>query len=495
MRIALRVAPGRARRWMGGLCEGLARAGCRVELLPAAPRPLAGEVAALLALERTLVDRGRASGADLVSLALPDAAPAPDLTLDFTDEAPPAGRRLAVRFDEGAGEDALIAALLAGGSPVVRLVDETGVAVVEMRPALEAARSLSGAIEAVGSRLTMAILAFLADGRPRRLDDASRAPACARGVAAAGAATLARFARDAIARRLAFAPHWRIGWRFVEGGDALDRLSLEGPRWRVLADPGDRFYADPFALAAQGRTFLFFEDYDHRAARGAISVVEFDARGPAGPARPAIEAPHHLSYPHVFEHEGAVWMIPESSAARDIALWRCVALPHRWERAATLVADVEAGDATVFRHAGRWWMTAVVRPGAGGYSDALALWHAPALEGPWMAHPGNPVLIDARWARPAGAVLRRGDRLVRPVQDCETLYGAALGFAEITRLDEEGFAQRPLARLAPQAPRWPGTRLHTWTRAGALEAIDGDVVNPRAGALRDWFRKRAEPAA
>jgi hypothetical protein len=186
-------------------------------------------------------------------------------------------------------------------------------------------------------------------------------------------------------------------------------------------------------------------------------------------------------------------MIPESSATRDIALWRCVGLPHRWERAATLVAGVEAADATVFRHDGLWWMTAAIRPGTGGYSDALAIWHAGALEGPWTAHAGNPVLIDARWARPAGAVVARGGRLVRPVQDCETLYGAALGFCEIMRLDAEGFAQRPLARLAPEAPLWPGTRLHTWTRAGALEAIDGDAVNPRFSPARAMFERSQTP--
>ena len=493
MRIALRVAPGRARRWMAGLCADLAAAGHRVGLLRGAARPLAGDVAALLMLERVVVDRGRAAGADVVELDLPAAAPDADLTLDFTDEAPTPGRALAATFDGVAGEDALVSALLAGGAPLVRLVMESGAVVVEMRPALEAARSVSGAIEAVCSRLAMAILAFLADGRPRLPGDASRTPGAPRSVVAVGAAELARLAREAILRRLAFAPHWRIGWRVVSGGDVLDRLSLEGPRWNVLADPGDRFYADPFLLERKGRTFLYFEDYDHRLGKGAISVVEFGREGQPGPARPVIEEPHHLSYPHVFEHDGSVWMIPESSAARDIGLWRCVEVPHRWERAATLVSGVEAADATVFRHDGRWWMTAVIRPGTGGYSDALAIWHAPALFGPWSAHPANPVLIDARRARPAGAVIARGGKLVRPVQDCETLYGAALGFCEITRLDEEGFAQRPLARLAPEAPRWPGTRLHTWTRAGALEAIDGDAVNPRFAPARALFGRSQTP--
>lgn len=493
MRIALRIAPGRARRWMVDLRDGLRAQGHRVEIAVGAPCPIARDVAALFSLEKLLVDRGRPGRGDLVTLEAPAAAPGVDLTLDFTDDPPPAGPHLRATFDGAAGEDALLAALLGGRPPVARLIDGAGATVVEIRAALEAARGLAGGIEAVGSRLVMAILACLADRSPRLLPHDDAAPAPRRGALAAAGASLTRLARDAIARRLAFAPHWRIGWRIVDDGDVLDRLSLEGPRWTVLADPGDHFYADPFPLEHAGRRLLFFEDLDHRLGKGIISVVEFGADGAPGPARPIIEEPHHLSYPHVFAHAGELWMVPESSVAQEIVLWRCARLPDRWERAGTLVSGVEAADATLFEQAGQWWMTAVVRPGWGGYSDALAIWRAPALFGPWTPHAANPALIDARAARPAGAVVKRGGRLIRPVQDCESLYGAALRFYEITRLDADGFEQRLLAHLEPGTPRWPGTRLHTWNRAGSLEAIDGDAFNPRSAPWRAAALRRQTP--
>jgi hypothetical protein len=152
---------------------------------------------------------------------------------------------------------------------------------------------------------------------------------------------------------------------------------------------------------------------------------------------------------------------------------------------------VVASDATLSEHDGRWWMFATVRDGGGSYSDALHLWSAPALLGPWVPHRRNPVLVDLATARPAGRVVRRGDMLVRPFQDCRKGYGTALGLAEIIRLDDDHFEQRVETILRP-GPLWPGHRLHTLNRAGVLECIDGSASRRKSllDAV-DWqFRPR-----
>ena len=114
----------------------------------------------------------------------------------------------------------------------------------------------------------------------------------------------------------------------------------------MLADPVDHFYADPFPLTWQGRDHLFFEDLDHKTDKGIISVVTFDDAGRPGPTMPVLEEPWHLSYPFMIERAGQIFMIPESSANRDIALYRAVDFPLRWERFAVLIEGVEASDAT-----------------------------------------------------------------------------------------------------------------------------------------------------
>jgi hypothetical protein len=171
-------------------------------------------------------------------------------------------------------------------------------------------------------------------------------------------------------------------------------------------------------------------------------------------------------------------MVPESSAAQAIELYRAAPFPDRWVKEATLVSGVVASDATLFEHDGRWWMLATVRDGGGAYSDALYIWSAHNLLGPWVPHRQNPLLVDIASARPAGRVVQRCGKLIRPFQDCHRGYGTALGLAEITRLDDNEFAQRVETVLHP-GPLWPGRRLHTLNRAGRLECIDGSATARR----------------
>src|SRR5262249_15604798 len=157
--------------------------------------------------------------------------------------------------------------------------------------------------------------------------------------------------------------------------------------------------------------------FDHRTNKGVISFVEVDRNGPRGPVRPGLAEPWHLSYPFLFEEEGQIWLLPESSADRTLNLYRADPFPHRWTREATLISDTVVSDATLVRHNGRLWMFAATRDDAGSYSDTLSLFIAPRVVGPWRAHPSNPVLIDRCGARPAGGIFVRGGRLWRPVQD------------------------------------------------------------------------------
>ena len=73
-------------------------------------------------------------------------------------------------------------------------------------------------------------------------------------------------------------------------------------------------------------------------------------------------------------------------------------------------------------------------PGASMHDELHVYW-AEDLLGPWFGHALNPVRIDARNSRPAGAVFEVDGRLMRPVQDCSAVYGGALRFMEIVCLD------------------------------------------------------------
>jgi hypothetical protein len=447
---------------------------------------------ALFELERMVLRKGRPGGADAVNkdiLRAPPTDQKPDIVIDFTatERASTCSAKLYLRpvYNGATGEDAALSAILSGDLPRIEIRNELSGEILDAgHPSAEAADGLSGALDTVMAR-TMTLLKGILSGKPRYFqqtanrtdtrDPRSPAPYVFRGFASAVA--------KQIYRLCCYAPHWHVGWRYTDDEGIWTSRDLSGPSWSIIADPGHCFYADPFPVTWQGRTFVFFEELDHRVGKGIISAIEFDGAGPKGPVTPVLEEPWHLSYPFLVQQDGELWMIPESSENRDVALYRCIEFPNRWERHATLLSGLELGDATIVRYNGLHYLFGATRDGAGGYSDTLSIFHADDLFGPWRPHANNPIMVDRAAARPAGNFVTINGQLWRPVQDCSNGYGAALGLAVITELSPTSFQQTVRHTLAPGS-RWPGRKLHTLNRCGRLEVIDGSRIQPKIAALR-----------
>ena len=89
-------------------------------------------------------------------------------------------------------------------------------------------------------------------------------------------------------------------------------------------------------------------------------------------------------------------------------------LPDRWEKVQDIFTGIDLVDATLFAHDGRWWLLGnVSEPGADKH-DELHAFHAETPLGPWLPHAANPVVADARFARPAGPVFTHEGKLLRP---------------------------------------------------------------------------------
>jgi hypothetical protein len=304
-----------------------------------------------------------------------------------------------------------------------------------------------------------------------------------------GEANVSRRPVAALSVFLRLAPRWgrvllhrvlyRRPWYVLVRERRSDALAGWGDDSGLVTWKRGHTYADPFLFERDGRHHLFVEDVSPGTGRGVISHVELrPGSGDAGPPVPVLQADHHLSYPFVFSYGEEVYMIPETGDVCQIRLYRATSFPTGWELDRVLVDDIRAADATLLEAEGRWWMFASV----GGYGttlvDELHLFHAASPLGPWTPHDGNPIVSDVRTARPAGAILREGDRLVRPAQDSSRRYGWAVSLREITLLAPDRYEERELERLEPRDVA--GARaVHTYGRDSRFEAIDARRREPR----------------
>jgi hypothetical protein len=240
---------------------------------------------------------------------------------------------------------------------------------------------------------------------------------------------------------------------------------------RILP-PKDRDWADPFAIEKGGRYYVFFEDLAHAGGKGRISMLEIDAEGRWSAPVPVLERSYHLSYPFLLEHDGVLYMVPETAQNGTVELYRCTDFPRGWKLEKVLLEGVRLVDPTLHRGPDRWWLFANAAPGESRvFDDELHLFHAPGPFGEWQPHRRNPVRSDARCARPAGRLFWRNGSLHRPAQICVPRYGAGLAVHRVLRLTPHEYAERQVERVLPAGDGLLG--LHTLNRAGHLTVVDG----------------------
>jgi hypothetical protein len=483
LRIRLDIDPARARVWHRELGAALRSRGHAVSIrkTPAGER-WPNSVSLLFLLEGLIGGRGANAPGALWTVKEEGEADA-DLVIALGGAGlpEPGGiRTLAPVFGESLAEDEAVARLIAGAVPTLGVLDtEAPGRPMIVRPALEARNSIVHGFDGLCARLvTLLLQAVSAVGRGGTVkgpEAVVRSAAVWRG--GKGMKALAAHAMSRLTRVLRTPERWFVGWRPAERDRIADTLRLPAGGWRVMPDDGKRFYADPFVVAAGGRRLIFVEELPFATGKAIISVAEWRNGQGLGPAQPALESAHHLSYPFVFEDAGNWYMLPEQSAGRTLTLYRATEFPFGWEPVAELLSGRSISDATIHRDARGLWMFATVSEFGASTWDALHVWHAPALLGPWTPVSADPVLIDAQCARPAGPMFERADGLWRPAQNCSENYGDKLALCRVTRLDTEGFEQQVVNTLEPGAG-WSGTGLHTLSWAGGIEAIDGRGAYP-----------------
>jgi hypothetical protein len=484
MKISVCLNPEQLRRWHCWLIDRLVRDGHEVRLRYAVSSfRFPSSLAALLMLQRTLGGSGeratdRVDAKDLAAAC--GAAPAegsPDVAIDLTGEGsagPDGPAELWPLYDGARDEGALWLALLQGRAPVLGIGSSGGRTAEIARPVLENPLSLARSADNVLSRLVEGIAR--AASRPLELAGNSHAvtsTAVEIPIAAVGALAwnyAQTLAGQTLADFLRTGPSWRTAWRRApEGRTHLQPLPGLAAYSEIETD-GQRYYADPFVIFRDGAHHVFVEELPYATQKGIISLVSIDAHGNLSRATPVLECAHHLSYPQIIEHEGEIFMLPEASASGTLDLYKAERFPDRWVHAARLI-DAPLHDATLFRHEERFYITAGMQTLRSASYDALGIYSAPSLFGPWTPNPGNPLLADARFSRPAGDVYSADGSLWRPIQNGVRGYGAGLEIARVTALDATRFAQEPAASHAFSAGR-SLLGPHTLNWAEGIEVID-----------------------
>lgn len=238
-----------------------------------------------------------------------------------------------------------------------------------------------------------------------------------------------------------------------------------------IALPKNEFWADPFLFVYKKETYVFFERYMYSQRRGKITCGKIKG-DKLVEITDVLDLPYHLSYPFIFEEDNVIYMIPETCNNNRLEIYKCTNFPAQWELYTAAFEGQSIADTLYYKDEfnQRWLFLNKTSLGK-DHNTELHIFKIDSLKlNQIEAHQQNPVMIDARSARNAGAIFQENGRTIRPSQNNSYgIYGYGLNLNQITKLSLEEYEEKIIKQIKPDFKKGLNAVHH-------LHQIDGQFV-------------------
>lgn len=218
---------------------------------------------------------------------------------------------------------------------------------------------------------------------------------------------------------------------------SLDQLSSASPS-RILAPASKNlFWADSFFL---NNHCVVAEEYSYRLSKGKIVAIDIENQQ----SETFLKSSQHLAYPFIFKDNLSSFLIPEMSESGAQSIYK---IENRVASLIGNITDFQLVDSSLLKYNNKYYLFASQK---NNYpNEKLFIFFADTLFGPYDSHPLNPVKVDVRGARMAGAFISKEDKLIRPAQNSAVHYGESIELFEILELSPTHFHEQWIGRINP----------------------------------------------
>ncbi len=238
---------------------------------------------------------------------------------------------------------------------------------------------------------------------------------------------------------------WHVGFQ----QEKFDKFNFY--KSQVIKNPKNTFLADPFVIEHKNENYVFVEEFNFKNNKGIISVYKIFKKD-SQRVGVALEENFHLSFPYIFEFEKNYYMLPETSDANEIRLYKCEQFPLKWKYEKTIFKSIKSTDSIIFDFNNYWWLMTTHSNSAHGTESELQIYYS--KEGPltnnWINYKKNPVIIDPSTGR-NGGIFFYNKKLFRVAQSFGfNNYGEKINIQEITKLDPDNFIEKKFCSVEPK---------------------------------------------
>jgi hypothetical protein len=245
-------------------------------------------------------------------------------------------------------------------------------------------------------------------------------------------------------------------------------------KWFEIDNPG-RSIADPFIFKTNdGNINVLYEIFSmvNPEKYGKIELSILDADFVPIFNKEILDTKKHVSYPFIFTENDKTYIIPESRQSGKLYCYEYDFENRVLINERIIIDNLPLLDSTIFKHNNRYWLFATLGDRKFDHSK-LYIYFADTLFGPYQAHPNNPVKYGLNGTRPAGNIIKVGEEIYRPAQNCKQHYGESITINRITKLSENEFTEEPYFEMTAEKNCAFNSGLHTINVLDDIIVVDG----------------------
>lgn len=209
--------------------------------------------------------------------------------------------------------------------------------------------------------------------------------------------------------------------------------------------------ADPFLFVHKDELFLFYEKQIGLEGKGEIKMKKTKDLKTWTRPKLVLNEKFHLSYPYVFKADGRIFMMPETHKDKSLRLYVPNNNLTQWKPYKTILRGRDYVDSAIIFSEGKYFLFTTIFE---NLQAQLFLYYADTIDGAWTEHPQSPLNSDINVSRCAGSPFFHQDKLYRPVQRFDHMYGDGVDIYQINKLTIDEYSEEKILNVIPNSDKF-----------------------------------------
>ncbi|MNK51747.1 hypothetical protein D3C87_706650 [compost metagenome] len=237
---------------------------------------------------------------------------------------------------------------------------------------------------------------------------------------------------------------WNIGVVDQSIEELVANKKLSSVNW--LKEDNVDYAADPFIVKDKNNIKIYYEELNFWQGKGKIMMMEnFDFKTKKNISG-ITPSQIHLSYPYLLQNDEDLFCIPETSESLEIGLYKVDKNnPTKLKKQKVLVEGKQFVDSSIIFYSGKYWLFTSVS----GINNQLFIYYSNHIDGDYLPHELNPILVENKACRGAGNLFCVGGIMYRPTQNSSTCYGGSIQMNKVISLTESQYQTETVFEILP----------------------------------------------